>query len=164
MKVKHKKAFVIYLLLSVVLWQLCISLAKIITSPYMMLRDYNNPLFTVTIAKNTGSAFGMFENNPYILAILGAIVILFIVFYVYRYITFNDKIKILFASIFTSGILGNTIERFASGYVTDYIKLTFINFPVFNLYDILISLSVILFVVLTLRDEYIKKRFKKRGN
>ena len=106
----------------------------------------------------------MLENSPYILAIAGTIVILSVVLYVYKNISFNDKIKILFASIFTSGVLGNTVERFANGYVTDYIKLVFIDFPVFNLYDVLITLSVIIFIVLTVRDEYIKRKIRKRGN
>ena len=164
MKIKDKKAFIIYFLITVVLWQLCISLEKIITSPYMMMTSYNNPLFSVLITKNTGSAFGMLENSPCVLAIAGTIVILSVVLYVYKNISFNDKIKILFASIFTSGVLGNTVERFANGYVTDYIKLVFIDFPVFNLYDVLITLSVIIFIVLTVRDEYIKRKIKKRGN
>ena len=164
MKIKDKKAFIIYFLITVVLWQLCISLEKIITSPYMMMTSYNNPLFSVLITKNTGSAFGMLENSPYVLAIAGTIVILSVVLYVYKNISFNDKIKILFASIFTSGVLGNTVERFTNGYVTDYIKLVFIDFPVFNLYDVLITLSVIIFIVLTVRDEYIKRKIRKRGN
>ena len=57
------------------------------------------------------------------------------------------KITNIHAFAFLSaGILSNTIERFVDGYVTDYFKLTFINFPVFNLADIFINIGVILLI------------------
>ena len=46
------------------------------------------------------------------------------------------------------GILGNLIDRIRLGYVIDYLDFNFgsYNFPVFNLADIFIVISIILLV------------------
>ena len=42
------------------------------------------------------------------------------------------------------GAIGNAIDRLAFGFVTDFIATTFIDFPVFNVADIGITLGVVL--------------------
>ena len=67
-----------------------------------------------------------------------------------------------------AGGAGNLIDRFAQGYVVDYIKTLFIDFPVFNFADILVVVGV--FVVCGyliydfIREEKQKKREKADGN
>ena len=46
----------------------------------------------------------------------------------------------------SSGIMSNCHERIVLGYVRDYIQLNFVNFPVFNVADIFITLGVIALV------------------
>ena len=157
MKIKDKKAFVIYILLTLVIWQFMISLSKIFMNEHFFKKNEDLLFFLITETKNKGAAFGMLQDSSLILGVLGIIVILLCIFYVSKYISFQDKTKILSAAIFTSGILGNTIQRLFDGYVTDFIKLTFINFPVFNLFDILITFSVFVYIFLCFREELIKR-------
>ena len=49
-----------------------------------------------------------------------------------------------------SGALGNFIDRLVHKYVVDFIYFSIIDFPVFNVADIYVTLSVITFVVLLL--------------
>ena len=47
------------------------------------------------------------------------------------------------ALVFAGGI-GNAIDRFCQGYVVDLIRLTFIDFPVFNVADIGVTCGFVL--------------------
>ena len=55
-----------------------------------------------------------------------------------------------FIALLSAGIAGNLHERIVFGYVRDYIQLNFVNFPVFNISDILINIGVLVLVVLIL--------------
>ena len=105
-----------------------------------------NNYFEIMFLKNTGAAFSIFKGGNSFLAAFSIAILALILFYVIN--NFKElKITNIHAFAFLSaGILSNTIERFVDGYVTDYFKLTFINFPVFNLADIFINIGVILLI------------------
>lgn len=109
--------------------------------------------FYLTFSKNTGGAFSIFENNSIILALIGLLFLVGIVFYIYKLekITFFEKILY---GILIGGIIGNIIDRIIFGYVTDYIGLIFGNYyyPVFNLADIGIVISIICFLIIEFRS------------
>ena len=46
-----------------------------------------------------------------------------------------------------AGALGNAIDRVFRGFVVDFIKTSFINFPVFNVADIAITVGAALFII-----------------
>ena len=83
---KDKKAVILYILLTFVVWQLCVSISKIICSSFS-----SGEIFSITPVINNGAAFGLFDNNSYILGALGVFVILAICLHVYKKITQNDK-------------------------------------------------------------------------
>ncbi len=143
-----KKTFNIFVLLTVIIWQLADSISKILCSPFIK-SDSSMP-FSIVITTNKGAAFGLLKNYPYLLGILGILVIILIAFYVYKKLTFNDKAKILIFSSFCAGVLGNTFQRLKYGHVEDFIKINFFDFPVFNIYDILICACVFFYIFLFL--------------
>lgn len=149
---KDKKASLIYIMLTIVIWQLSVSLSNILGKSF-----YIGDFFSILPVINKGAAFGIFNNNPYILGGLGVVVIFSTVFYVFRKITFEDRMKILVLSTFTSGILGNTTERFLNGFVNDFIKINFFEFPVFNIFDILITGSIFLYILFCIKEEFLKR-------
>ena len=153
---KDKKALILYILLTVVIWQLCVSLTKIISSSDFYI---NGGLISISKTTNNGAAFGVFNDNPHLLGIIGIFVIAAVFICVLKSLTTKDKAAILLSSIFTSGIIGNTTERLFNGYVFDFIKINLFNFPIFNLFDILITVSVFLYILF-----YIKNSFLKRKN
>ena len=55
-----------------------------------------------------------------------------------------------------AGILCNLCERIFYGFVRDYIKLNFIDFPIFNISDIFINVSVIAIVIIIIKNNFIK--------
>lgn len=157
---KSKKALILYLLLSVIIWQLCVSLTNILKN--FSYGTINNEVFSLQMVKNNGAAFGFFNDNPYILGFLGVFVLMGIFVYAFKHLKAEDKSKILLISTFSAGILGNTAERLTNGFVFDFIKINFFDFPVFNLYDILITCSVFFYIIFYIKEEL--KKGKKAWN
>ena len=158
---KDKKAFIFFVLTSLVLWQFGISIRDICTKTNMQLETLNNPIFSFVYLKNTGGAFSLLNEYTNLLSLFGIIALVCIIIYAYKKLEFEQKFKTLTLICLTSGILGNLVERLEHGYVIDFIKLNFINFAVFNFFDILISTSIILLAGLIIYEE-IRKHLKQR--
>lgn len=153
---KDKKALIFYFLMTIILLDFGNQLRRI--SHLASLENINNSIFSITHLNNTGSAFSMFQNNAKILAIFGIIVILIIAFEVFKNVSFKDKNELLALTLFSAGTLGNIIERLQLGHVVDYVKLNFINFPIFNAFDVMICLGIFIYCIDIILD------FKKAKN
>ena len=57
-------------------------------------------------------------------------------------------------SLMMAGALGNFIDRVRLGYVVDMFHLDFINFPIFNVADMCLSVGVGLLFICILKEEY----------
>ena len=64
---------------------------------------------------------------------------------------------IFFISILLSGITCNTLERIIYGYVRDYFDFVNISFPVFNISDMFINISVVVIMVLLIKKNKTEK-------
>ena len=107
----------------------------------------------ITNVKNTGGAFSIFENNPIMLAIIGVIVIFFLYSFIKnKKLSFIEEINY---GLLIGGIIGNIIDRFIFNSVTDYIGIIFGSYyyPIFNLADIGIVVSIIILFVLEIGSE-----------
>ena len=112
--------------------------------------------------QNTGAAFGSFSNNTAVLSVITGIIILIgIIAIIAKKIT--NKFLLTVAVMIISGGIGNLIDRIARGYVTDYIKVLFIDFPVFNFADILVTCGSFLLIIYLIRDIYKDRKKKKNG-
>ncbi len=114
--------------------------------------------------ENTGAAFGMFKDGRIFFLILTAAALAALVYF-YIHLPSDKRylpLKVLFVFI-SGGAIGNLIDRIAFGYVVDFIELTFIHFPVFNIADIFVSWScviIMLLVIFKYRNEDLKELFK----
>ena len=142
---KDKKAFIFYFLMSLILTDFGNQIRKI-----SYLYNFDNPLFSIVHVNNTGGAFSLFQNHSTTLAVFGIIILIFLIYYTIRHVKFSDKIVLLSLTLFSSGVLGNVIERLKYGYVIDYIKLNFIDFPIFNMFDIMICTRCFLYIIFIL--------------
>ncbi|MCD4669732.1 MAG: signal peptidase II [Actinomycetia bacterium] len=116
-------------------------------------------LYIVNV-KNPGAAFGIFQNHTKILTIISLVaIVLIIVLKVILdldYIFYNVTLGFILG-----GALGNLVDRFFVGEVTDFISFTIFP-PVFNIADSFIVIGFSLIIILILK-EYFKKN-KTRGS
>ena len=108
--------------------------------------------FRLTHVQNTGSSFGLFQNQNLMLSIVaisGACIILFLVFFTrHRFHILNTRLTKLSLGLIFSGTMGNLINRLSFGYVIDFIDFNY--WPAFNIADssmvigaVLLSYSII---------------------
>lgn len=119
--------------------------------------------FYLTSVRNYGAAFSILLGNRFFLIIVGFLA-LFIIYNFFIKNTKLNKLEEITYSFLIAGIIGNLIDRVVRGFVIDYLdfKIFTYNFPVFNLADILIVLSVISILMLTLKEEVYGKNTSRR--
>lgn len=96
---------------------------------------------------NSGCAFSLFEGKNPLLIIISLIMIYVLVKLIKEYS--NSLLNALAFGLLFGGILGNLFDRIFLGHVRDFIKLTFIDFPVFNMADSFITIGVIILTINT---------------
>lgn len=109
--------------------------------------------FYLTNVNNTGGAFSILSNNTYFLVLIGIIATGFIIYFLR-----NKKLALIEEiayGVLVGGIIGNLIDRIIFNSVTDYIGLVFGSYyyPIFNLADIGIVVSIIILIILEFRGE-----------
>lgn len=113
--------------------------------------------------QNTGAAFGSFSKSTALLSIItGAIILAGIAAIVFKKI--KGKYLLTVSVMIIAGGLGNLIDRVAKGYVVDFIKVLFIDFPVFNFADILVTCGSIMLLGYLIYDIYREEKNKKNKN
>lgn len=93
--------------------------------------------------ENVGAAFSMGEGFGTLFALLACAVTIGIAVYL-RKAPEVSKLEVLGLGLMAGGAIGNAIDRVALGFVVDFIATDFIDFPVFNVADIGITVGVAL--------------------
>lgn len=105
---------------------------------------------------NTGAAFGIFQGMNTVFMVL-AIVVSGVIIYYFPLVPAEDLYLRLPMAMQLGGALGNLIDRFRDGYVTDFVSVG--TFAVFNVADASISVGVaVLFLGLLWRDFQEKRK------
>lgn len=110
-----------------------------------------NGILELNYLENRGAAFGMLQNQKAFF-IFVAVVILSVIGYVLYKTPDNKKYRILhlLLSLIAAGAIGNMIDRIRFDYVVDFIYFVLINFPIFNVADIYVTVSTVALVILLL--------------
>ena len=107
---------------------------------------------SLTYLKNSGAAFSMLENQQWFFTIITLIAMGAAFVYLYRHI--EGSIWLLLGlTLIISGGIGNFIDRLRQGFVVDMFHLDFMNFAIFNVADIYLSIGVGLLLIYLLREE-----------
>lgn len=106
--------------------------------------------FGLSYACNTGAAFSLFEHGHEILLFLFISVALATIIWLYiRSANQTSLLLKLSFGLILGGAIGNLIDRFRLGYVTDFLLFSIqsvITWPVFNLADSAICLGIFLLI------------------
>lgn len=120
--------------------------------------DFSLGFLKIVFVKNTGSAFGFFQDKTIVLTFISLI---FLVIFLMFYNKIMEEKYYLAYFLILSGAIGNLIDRIFLGFVTDMISIG--NFPVFNVADSAITIGAVFLIyeVIKIEIENIKKKGKK---
>ena len=106
-------------------------------------------IFDITYVQNRGAAFSLLSGK---LSLLSVISVAFCIGVVIWWIKKKPTHPLLCTAVtmMFAGAFGNAIDRIFRGFVVDFIRTLFIDFPVFNIADIGITVGAALLVVYTI--------------
>ena len=109
--------------------------------------------FSLMYIRNTGAAWGMFSNGTIILAIFSLAFLVFTLKYVFS--KKRSNLEIIIISMLYGGIIGNLIDRLFRNYVVDFLSFNIFgyNFPIFNIADCYIVISIGLIILKMIMDD-----------
>lgn len=113
-------------------------------------------------AENTGVAFSMFSDNRWILVGVTSIMLI-AVLAIFLSGKVTNKLELFSLSLIMAGGIGNLIDRVSLGYVIDFIDVRIINFAIFNVADMCITIGAFLLcAAVFIADKYEKKKAEER--
>ena len=122
-----------------------------------------NGILRLNYVENTGAAFGLFKNNTAVLSIFTGVVVIGCLYYIFVK-QFDNKIYNICLVMIVAGGIGNLIDRLFRNYVIDYIEAAFIDFPVFNFADILVTCGSFLLAFYLIYDTVKERKALKSGD
>ena len=148
---KRKVSILISILLLIALDQ-AVKWYVVKAIPLGGMRTFIPKVVSLTYLKNSGAAFSMLENQQWFFAIITLIAMGAAFVYLYRHI--KGSIWLLLGlTLIVSGGIGNFIDRVRQGFVVDMFHLDFMNFAIFNVADIYLTIGVGLLLIYLLREE-----------
>lgn len=104
-------------------------------------------MFEFTLVHNTGAAWGLFDNATFALGVFSLVISVVIAVLAVVFARRSTALLSVASGLIAAGGIGNAIDRFTQGYVVDFINLTFMDFPVFNIADIGVTCGFVLLAV-----------------
>ena len=92
---------------------------------------------------NYGAAWSSFSGSRWLLVAVTCVIVAFVTVLLIRRVV-RHPLGVAACCMVISGGLGNIIDRVRLGYVVDMFNLLFINYPVFNVADILVVCGAVL--------------------
>lgn len=108
-------------------------------------------VFELNYLENRGAAFGMLQNQKILFVIIAAVMAIAILYILIKLPMEKKYLPIEVIMVFLlSGAAGNLIDRVKVNYVVDFFYFTLINFPIFNVADIYVSVSCVVLAIFIL--------------
>lgn len=107
-------------------------------------------VFELRYLENSGAAFGLMQGQRMIFIPCTIVILIVIVYFFLRKIP-NERRFIwldIIAVLFFSGAIGNFIDRVTQNYVVDFFYFVLIDFPIFNVADIYVTVAAFLLILL----------------
>lgn len=103
-------------------------------------------LLSILYVKNTGAAFSILQDNTIFLTVINALFIIVLHLFIKREKKLS-KFSCLSLGLIMGGMFGNLIDRIIHHGVIDFIYISLIDFPVFNIADMGITIGAILLLI-----------------
>lgn len=148
-KIKQKRGWIM-MVIAIIILLIIDQIAKVSATIYAKeSQTLIEGILNIHYIRNTGVAFGIIKNNPFLVMIMEIIVLLFIIrFLILQYDRMNTGTKVALSFILAGGS-SNLIDRIVYRGVVDYIDISSMlnEFPVFNLADMYVIIGLLLFII-----------------
>ncbi|QTJ56285.1 signal peptidase II [Dolosigranulum pigrum] len=116
-------------------------------------------VLSLTYIRNSGAAWSILEDQMIFFYVITVVVVGALIYFLH---TEGKRSPIASTGIafIMGGAIGNFIDRLHLKYVIDMIRLEFINFPIFNVADMALTIGVIILIGYIVYDELVKKKVK----
>ena len=115
------------------------------------------PGLDLTYVRNTGAAFSLFSQHTWMLTVLSGVVSVVLIIAIVKDVL-PDGLGRFSLALLLGGAVGNFIDRLLLGFVTDMFATTFMNFAVFNVADIGVTVGGVVLCVWVLRSFFREKK------
>ncbi len=110
-------------------------------------------VFELHYIENHGAAFSILPNAKWLFILITAVILAVIVVLQLKVSTDARGMRFrVLTAILMAGAVGNLIDRVSYGYVRDFLYFRLIDFPVFNVADICVTVSAFLLILWILFD------------
>lgn len=113
--------------------------------------------------RNTGAAFSILDNMTWLLGLISIIFCALALVFVIKKKP-KDKMLMLSLSMLFGGAMGNGIDRIFRGFVVDFIETAFMNFPVFNIADISITVGAAILIIYIMKKDAADMKNKEKND
>lgn len=97
-------------------------------------------VFNITYTTNDGAGWSLLSGKTFLLISVSVIAVIFLVFIIIKFRPKN--LDLISLSMILGGAVGNLIDRIRPPHVvTDFFDFTLINFPIFNIADIFVTVG-----------------------
>lgn len=101
--------------------------------------------------ENTGAVWGIMSDKTSLLAVISTVILVFLTFIYFKIPNTKRHLYMQWIVVFiTAGAIGNLIDRIFRQYVVDFIYFELIDFPIFNVADMYVSVSAVILIALGL--------------
>jgi signal peptidase II len=111
------------------------------------------PVLSFTYVQNTGSLFGLFQGNAFVLGLVSLSVAMGICWYAWNLPKDSGKLPYITLGFLLGGALGNMLDRLLFGFVVDFMDIQWMGrniWPVFNVADIAVDVAIGLFIIMAI--------------
>jgi len=124
-------------------------------------------VFELHYLENRGAAFGILQNQQTFFLIMGIIMLVAAAILIVQLPDIKRMIPLRACIVaISAGAIGNMIDRVRLNYVVDFLYFKLIDFPIFNVADIYVTVaafSLVALIVFYYKEEEIDEFFDKLG-
>ena len=111
-------------------------------SPYVLWEGFLN----LRYSENYGAGFGMFGDSPITLIVLTTILVVGLLAFLVVALKYSEWLRVPLIMIAAGGI-GNLADRIELGYVRDFFEYDFMDFAIFNIADVFVTVGAIMLII-----------------
>lgn len=110
--------------------------------------------------ENRGAAFGVLQNQKIFFVIMTCLVMAAVLYVLWKMpVTKKYRLLHVLGAVLMAGALGNFIDRLRLDYVVDFVYISLIDFPIFNVADMYVSFICVIGLIIVFFGHYKEEDF-----